>query len=113
MLFHITYEFSPQERDNAQKRFKETGAPPPKGVTMQGRWHSAAGHVGFLVAESSDAVAIGNGCRAGPICSRLRSHPCSQTKRSPKSSGSHIHFARDSNQKGQEPNKRFEATRMI
>jgi hypothetical protein len=39
MLFHITYEFSPQERDGAQKRFKETGAPPPNGVTMQGsRW---------------------------------------------------------------------------
>jgi hypothetical protein len=28
MQFHITYEFSPQERDNAQKRFKDTGAPP-------------------------------------------------------------------------------------
>ncbi len=26
---------------------------------MNGRWHSAAGHVGFLIAESSDAVAIG------------------------------------------------------
>jgi hypothetical protein len=26
---------------------------------MHGRWHSAAGHVGFLVAESSDTVAIG------------------------------------------------------
>ncbi len=59
MLFHITYEFSPGDRDDAQKRFKETGALPPDGVTMQGRWHSAAGHVGFVVAESSDAVAIG------------------------------------------------------
>lgn len=59
MLFHITYEFSPQERDIAQKRFKETGAPPPDGVTMHGRWHCVAGHVGFLIAESSDAVAIG------------------------------------------------------
>ena len=59
MLFHITYDFSPQERDSAQKRFKETGAPPPDGVTMQGRWHSASGHVGFLIAESSDVVAIG------------------------------------------------------
>jgi hypothetical protein len=26
---------------------------------MHGRWHSAAGLVGFLIAESSDAVAIG------------------------------------------------------
>ena len=59
MLFHITYEFSPQNRNSAQERFKETGAPPPEGVVMQGRWHSAAGHIGFLVAESSDSVAIG------------------------------------------------------
>ena len=59
MLFHITYEFSPQDRDEAQKRFKATGAPPADGVTMLSRWHSAAGHVGFLIAESSDAVAIG------------------------------------------------------
>ena len=58
MLFHITYEFSPLERTSAQKRFKETGAPPPEGVTMHGRWHSAAGHIGFLVAESSDTIAI-------------------------------------------------------
>ncbi len=59
MLFHITYEYSPQERDDAQKRFKETGAPPPDDVIMHGRWHSAAGPVGFLIAESSDGVAIG------------------------------------------------------
>ena len=50
---------SPQERNHAQKRFKETGAPPPAGVTMLGRWHSAAGHIGYVVAESSDTVAIG------------------------------------------------------
>ena len=59
MLFHITYEFSPQERDQAQKRFKETGAPPPEGVTMQGRWHSAAGRKGFMIAETADALALG------------------------------------------------------
>ncbi len=58
MLFHITYEFSPHERDQAQQRFKETGAPPPEGVTMQGRWHSVAGCKGFMIAESTDAVAI-------------------------------------------------------
>ncbi len=59
MLFHITYEFSPQEREQAQKRFKETGALPPEGVTMQGRWHSAAGRKGFMIAETGDAVALG------------------------------------------------------
>lgn len=58
MLFHVTYNFSPQARDQAQKRFKDTGAPPPEGVTMVGRWHSAVGSTGFMIAESSDAVAI-------------------------------------------------------
>ena len=60
MLFHISYEFSPNNRDEAQKRFKETGGLPPDGVTMEGRWwHSAVGHKGFTVAEAPDAVAIG------------------------------------------------------
>jgi|ETNmetMinimDraft_26_1059896.scaffolds.fasta_scaffold253632_1 hypothetical protein len=59
MLFHVGYEFTPGERNDAQARFKETGAPPPDGVTMHGRWHSAAGHIGFVIAESSSAVAIG------------------------------------------------------
>ena len=59
MLFHISYEFGPQDRDEAQHRFKTTGAPAPDGVTMQGRWHSAAGHVGYMIAESSNTVAIG------------------------------------------------------
>ena len=35
MLFHITYEFSPENRNSAQERFKETGAPPPEGVVIQ------------------------------------------------------------------------------
>ena len=29
MLFHITYEFGPGERDDAQSRFKNTGGLPP------------------------------------------------------------------------------------
>jgi hypothetical protein len=58
MLFHITYHLSPAQRNEAQKRFKETGAPPPAGVTMNGRWHCSQGLQGFLLAESSDAEAI-------------------------------------------------------
>jgi len=58
MIFHISYAFSPEQRNNAQKRFKETGGLPPSGVTMIGRWHSAQGHKGFVLADSSDAVAI-------------------------------------------------------
>lgn len=58
MTFHITYKISSERRNESQKRFKETGAPPPAGVKMTGRWHCAQGLKGFLVAESADAAAI-------------------------------------------------------
>ena len=58
MIFHITYKLSPGQRNDAQKRFKETGALPPTGVTMTGRWHCAEGLKGFIIAESSDVEAI-------------------------------------------------------
>ena len=58
MVFHITYSISPDHRTDAQNRFRATGAPPPSGVTMTGRWHSAEGLLGFIVAESSDAEAL-------------------------------------------------------
>ena len=59
MVFHIAYKLSPETRNEGQKRFKNTGAPPPAGVTMTGRWHSAEGLCGFIIAESSDAEALG------------------------------------------------------
>lgn len=58
MLFHITYRLTPETRDAAQARFKETGGGPPEGAKMVGRWHNAAGLQGFLIAESADPVAI-------------------------------------------------------
>jgi hypothetical protein len=63
MLFHVTYKASSQHRDAIQNRFKETGALPPEGVKMLGRWHSADGAKGFVLAETSDAVAIGAWCQ--------------------------------------------------
>ncbi|MBZ5643843.1 MAG: DUF3303 domain-containing protein [Acidobacteriia bacterium] len=58
MTFHITYTLTPEARNTAQKRLKETGGLPPSGVTMISRWHCAQGQKGFVLAESSDAVAI-------------------------------------------------------
>jgi hypothetical protein len=52
MIFHISYEYLPEQRDEVHARFKETGAPPPSG-------HCVEGNRGFLVAESSEAEAIG------------------------------------------------------
>jgi len=59
MLFHIEYTLQPSARNDAQSRFQETGGGPPEGATMVGRWHKAGGLGGFLLAESSDPVAIG------------------------------------------------------
>ena len=46
MTFHITYSLLPGQRNEAQKRFKATGAPPPPGVTMTGRWALRGGTQG-------------------------------------------------------------------
>lgn len=41
----------------AEQRFTKTGAPPPAGVTMIGRWHGMSGG-GVLIAETNDAKAL-------------------------------------------------------
>ena len=60
MHFHITYEFDSSQRNSAQDRFRETGALPPDGIEMLGRWHAAGGNKGFMLAETDDVVAIGH-----------------------------------------------------
>jgi hypothetical protein len=48
----------PQGTFNAAvTRFLETGAAPPKGVELLGRWHGMSGQ-GFAVVESNDAKAM-------------------------------------------------------
>ena len=64
MLFMITYQFSSGDRDEAQRRFKETGGAPPGGVQMLGRWHDVGGLGGFVLAETHDSVAIGKWMQA-------------------------------------------------
>lgn len=59
MQFMITYAFAPGARDTAQERFKTTGGGPGEGVRMLGRWHAVGGHRGYVLAETTDAVALG------------------------------------------------------
>ena len=59
MLFMIGYSFRPEIRNEAQDRFKKTGGAPGPHVKMLGRWHILGGHRGFILADSTDAVAIG------------------------------------------------------
>jgi Protein of unknown function (DUF3303) len=59
MLFMVTYAFAPDDRDIVQDRFKKTGGGPGEGVAMLGRWHAVGGHGGFVLADTTDAVALG------------------------------------------------------
>lgn len=59
MLFVITYSFPPEARNTAQDRFRKTGGFPGEGVKMLGRWHAVGGNNGFVLAETSDSVALG------------------------------------------------------
>jgi hypothetical protein len=59
MIFKADYSYANDVRDVVHKRFLESGgAPPPGNVKMLGRWHSAEGNGGVLLAEAADATAI-------------------------------------------------------
>ena len=57
MLYMTTYEITPANRNDVQKRFVETGGPPPEGVKMLGRWVTPGG-IGFCLSESDDIVSV-------------------------------------------------------
>lgn len=59
MTFHIKYNMSSENRNTAQDRFKKTGALPPEGVTMKGRWHNVQGSCGFIIADTDNIEALG------------------------------------------------------
>ncbi len=59
MLFMVSYEFHPDDRNVVQERFRTTGGLPGEGAKMIGRWHAIGGHRGFVLAETSDGIALG------------------------------------------------------
>lgn len=58
MQFMVTYTYRPETRNALQARFKETGGVPGDGAKMLGRWHALGGQRGFVLAESSDSIAM-------------------------------------------------------
>jgi Protein of unknown function (DUF3303) len=56
MKFMVSWSVTPEQQKAATARFLETGAQPPNGVTMLGRWHSPG--MGFVLAETNDAKAL-------------------------------------------------------
>jgi hypothetical protein len=54
----VSWSIREEHRNAAISRFKETGAPPPEGIRMHGRWHRATNQGGMLICEANDAGAI-------------------------------------------------------
>lgn len=63
MQFMTIWTIKPDHMGSARERFQQTGAPPPEGVKMVGRWHDVAGGRGFNIAETDDATAIAKWCQ--------------------------------------------------
>ena len=59
MKFISKYTIRPEHRNDAIKRFIDSGAQPPEGVKLIGRWHSLSNRTGYSLVEADDAVAMG------------------------------------------------------
>jgi hypothetical protein len=57
MKFIVSWTIPKSCVTSAEARFLSTGAPPPDGVKMLGRWHGVGG-AGVLIAETNDAKAL-------------------------------------------------------
>jgi len=58
MLFMTSWTISPENRDRAVARFRETGGQPPEGVKIIGRWHGLGQGKGVAIAEAGDPEAM-------------------------------------------------------
>ena len=56
MKFMVTFTGEPAEFKAAISRFLQTGAPPPEGVKMLGRWHGP--YVGWVLSETNDLTKV-------------------------------------------------------
>lgn len=58
MLFMATFPLTHRDYEARISRFLETGAPPPEGVTLRGRWFTASHSKGFMLVETDDPKAL-------------------------------------------------------
>ena len=58
MKFMITFPLTHHDYEERVARFLETGAPPPEGVELLGRWFTVSHSRGFMLVETDDAKAI-------------------------------------------------------
>ena len=58
MNFMVTFPLTHHGYKERVARFLETGAPPPAGVTLHGRWFTASHSKGFMLVETDDPKAL-------------------------------------------------------
>lgn len=56
--YMITWYLQPGQYSRAFDRFEETGARPPPGVTLLGRWHEPGSQRGYILVESEDPARV-------------------------------------------------------
>jgi hypothetical protein len=59
MHYMSIYTFTPENKNAAVARFKETGGAPPAGIKLLARWHDLGRQRGFTICEADDPVALG------------------------------------------------------
>lgn len=55
MKFMVTFPLTHHAYKERVSRFLESGAPPPAGVTLLGRWFTASHNKGFMLVETDDS----------------------------------------------------------
>ena len=58
MEFMVTFPLTHRDYKERVSRFLETGAPPPEGVTLLGRWFTASHSRGYMLVETNDPKAL-------------------------------------------------------
>lgn len=58
MLFICQWTLDPDDRNEAIKRFLETGGKPPEGVTLLGRWFTVGHSGGFAIVEADSTAPL-------------------------------------------------------
>jgi len=58
MMFMTTFPLTHHAYKERVSRFLDTGAPPPDGVTLHGRWFTASHSKGFMLVETDDPKAL-------------------------------------------------------
>ena len=58
MKFMVTFPLTHRDYKERVARFLETGAQPPAGVKLLGRWFTASHSKGFMLVETSEASSL-------------------------------------------------------